>query len=157
METTGEVGRWQATACILCYINCGIEVRLGGEDGRRFERIRGDKAHPASQGYTCQKALRLDHYQNGRHRLTSPMRRRPDGTYEEIGWDTAIAEVAAGLQGVIDRHGGEPILYYGGGGQGEHLGGCYGLTLDTALGSEDRAKDPAHGEVGGFLGWGAGG
>src|ERR671918_708469 len=88
---------WQPTACILCYINCGIEVRVGGEDGRRFERIRGDKAHPASRGYTCQKALRLDHYQNGRHRLTSPLRRRPDGTYEEIDWDTAIAEVAAGL------------------------------------------------------------
>ena len=63
---TVEAGDWQSTACILCYINCGIEVRVGGEDGRRFERIRGDKAHPASKGYTCQKALRLDHYQNGR-------------------------------------------------------------------------------------------
>ena len=89
---------WQPTACILCECNCGIEVRLGGEDGRRFERIRGDKAHPASQGYTCEKALRLDHYQNGRHRLTSPLRRRPDGTFEEIDWDTAIAEVAARLR-----------------------------------------------------------
>ena len=61
-------GTWQPTACILCECNCGIEVRLGGDDGRRFERIRGDKAHPASQGYTCEKALRLDHYQNGAHR-----------------------------------------------------------------------------------------
>ena len=92
-------GGWQPTACILCECNCGIEVRLGGDDGRRFERIRGDKAHPASQGYTCEKALRLDHYQNGRHRLTSPLRRRPDGTFEEIDWDTAIAEVAARLRG----------------------------------------------------------
>ena len=50
------------------------------------------------QGYTCEKALRLDHYQNGRHRLTSPLRRRPDGTFEEIDWDTAIAEVAARLR-----------------------------------------------------------
>ena len=71
---------WKKSACILCECNCGIEVRLGGDDGRRFERIRGDKAHPSSQGYTCEKALRLDHYQNGRHRLTSPMRRRPAGT-----------------------------------------------------------------------------
>ena len=44
---------WQQTACILCECNCGIEIRLGGETGTRFERIRGDKAHPASQGYTC--------------------------------------------------------------------------------------------------------
>ena len=112
------------TACILCECNCGIEVRLG-EDARSFDRIRGDKAHPASKGYTCEKALRLDHYQNGEHRLTSPMRRRPDGTYEPVDWDTAIAGVAAGLAKVRDTHGGETIFYYGGGGQGNHLSGAY--------------------------------
>ena len=56
---------WKPTACILCECNCGLEVLLG-EDGHTFAKIRGDKAHPASQGYTCNKALRLDHYQNGR-------------------------------------------------------------------------------------------
>jgi anaerobic selenocysteine-containing dehydrogenase len=148
---TVETGDWQPTACILCYINCGIEVRRGGEDGRRFERIRGDKAHPLSKGYTCQKALRLDHYQNGRHRLTSPMRRRPDGTYEEIDWDTAIAEVAAGLQGVIDRHGGESLFYYGGGGQGNHLGGSYGLSFYAGLGSKFRSNALAQEKTGEFF------
>ena len=92
---TAEAAEWQPTACILCECNCGIEVRLGGEDGRRFERIRGDKAHPASKGYTCEKALRLDHYQNGRAgRILSPLRRRADGTFEEIDWDTAVTEIA---------------------------------------------------------------
>ena len=126
---------WHPTACILCECNCGIEVRLGGDDGRRFERIRGDKAHPASQGYTCEKALRLDHYQNGRHRLTSPLRRRADGTFEEIDWDTAIAEVAERFAAVRDTHGGESIFYYGGGGQGNHLGGAYSTATRAALGS----------------------
>ena len=111
---------WEQTACILCECNCGIEVEL---EGRRLARIRGDKAHPASQGYTCEKALRLDHYQNGRHRLTTPMRRRSDGSYEPIDWDTAIAEVAAGFARVRDTYGGSTIFYYGGGGQGNHLGG----------------------------------
>ena len=74
------MSEWHRTACILCESNCGIEVRLGGDDGRTFERIRGDKAHPASKGYTCEKALRLNHYQNSRDRLTSPMKRRDDGT-----------------------------------------------------------------------------
>ena len=60
-----DTAEWHKTACILCECNCGIEVRLGA-DGRSFDRIRGDKAHPASKGYTCEKALRLDHYQNGR-------------------------------------------------------------------------------------------
>ncbi len=141
---------WHSTACILCECNCGIEVRLGGDDGRRFERIRGDKAHPASQGYTCEKALRLDHYQNGRHRLTAPMRRRPDGTYEEIDWDTAISEVAGRFAEVRDTHGGESIFYYGGGGQGNHLGGSYSTATRGALGSRYRSSALAQEKTGEF-------
>jgi anaerobic selenocysteine-containing dehydrogenase len=122
---------WHKTTCILCETNCGIEVRL---DGRRSEQIRGDREHIGSKGYTCEKALRLDHYQNGRHRLTSPMRRCSDGTYEAVDWDTAIREVAAGLAKVRDTHGGESILYYGGGGKGDHLGGAYSTATRAALG-----------------------
>lgn len=123
---------WEQTACILCSINCGIEVKL---DGRRFARVRGDKSHPASKGYTCEKALRLDHYQNGRDRLTSPLRRRADGGFDEIDWDTAIAEIADRLGAIRDEHGGASIFYYGGGGQGNHLGGGYGRATRAALGS----------------------
>lgn len=63
----GEPARpgWRASACILCEYNCGIEILLGA-DGRSFGKIRGDKRHPASQGYTCNKALQPDAYQNGR-------------------------------------------------------------------------------------------
>jgi anaerobic selenocysteine-containing dehydrogenase len=131
---------WQQTACILCECNCGVEIRLGG-DGRTFERVRGDKAHPASKGYTCEKALRLDYYQNGRgERLLSPLRRRPDGTYETIDWDTAIREVAEGLAAVRDTYGGEAIVSYGGGGQGNHLGGVYGSATLAALGARFKAS-----------------
>ena len=131
---------WQPSACILCECNCGVEIRLGS-DGRSFERIRGDKAHPASKGYTCEKALRLDYYQNGRgERLLSPLRRRPDGTYEEIDWDTAIREVAERLAAVRDAYGGESIVSYGGGGQGNHLGGVYGSATLAALGARFKAN-----------------
>ncbi len=146
-ETTPAADDWHQTACILCSINCGIEVRL---DDRRFARIRGDKAHPGSAGYTCEKALRLDHYQNGPHRLTSPLRRRDDGTFEEIDWDTAIAEVAARFRDVIDEHGGERILFYGGGGQGNHLGGAYGSATRAALGIRYNSNALAQEKTGEF-------
>jgi len=136
---------WSPTACILCECNCGIEVQL---EGRTLERIRGDKAHPASRGYTCNKAMRLDRYQNGPHRLTSPMRRRPDGSYEEVGWDTAIAEIAERLRRLSDAHGGESILYYGGGGQGNHLGGSYSGAFLRALGSRYRSSALAQEKTG---------
>ena len=152
---TATKADWQSTACILCECNCGIEVRLGGEDGRRFERIRGDKAHPASKGYTCEKALRLDHYQNGRSgRILKPLRRRPDGTFEEIGWDTAIAEIAERLRAVQQAAGpdvgGKSIFYYGGGGQGNHLGGGYGNATLRALGGRFRSSALAQEKTGEF-------
>lgn len=138
----------ETTACILCECNCGIEVRV---DEGHFTRIRGDKAHPGSKGYTCEKALRLDHYQNSRDRLTSPLRRRRDGTFEEIDWETAITEVAGRLAGVRDSHGGESILYYGGGGQGNHLGGTYSTGLRAVLGSRFRSSALAQEKTGEFL------
>lgn len=81
---------WKPTACILCERNCGIEVQLGGEDGRQLVRFRGDKRHPASRGYPCERPQRLDYYQNAPDRLLRPLRRRPDGSFEEVDWDTVI-------------------------------------------------------------------
>lgn len=121
---------WSKTACILCECNCGLEVQL---DGRRLAKIRGDKDHPGSQGYSCEKPLRLDHYQTGRHRLDTPMRRCPDGSYEPVSWDEALDGIAARLQDITARHGGDAIGFYGGGGQGNHLGGAHGRALMNAL------------------------
>lgn len=122
----------KATACVLCECNCGITVDV---EGRRLAKIRGDKAHPASEGYTCEKAMRLDLYQNGAHRITTPLKRLPDGTYEEIDWHTAIEEIAAKLSAVKEERGGDKIFFYGGGGQGNHLGSANALALRGALGS----------------------
>ena len=136
---------WQPTACILCECNCGIVVQV---EDRTLARIRGDKEHPGTQGYTCNKALRLDHYQNNRARLTSPMRRRADGTYEEIDWDTAIIEIAEGFKDIRDAYGGDKIFYYGGGGQGNHLGGAYSGAFLKALGSRYRSNALAQEKTG---------
>lgn len=120
---------WHSTACILCSLNCGIEVQT---DGSRMSRIRGDKKTPSSTGYLCQKAGRLDYYQNNRQRLSRPMK-RVGGKWEAIGWDQAIREIAEKLVDIRDTHGGETLAYAGGGGQGNHLGGVYGAALRAAM------------------------
>ena len=154
-EGTSE---WHQTACMLCSINCGVEIKI---EDRRIIRVRGDKAHPGS-GYTCEKALRLDHYQNGKDRLTAPLRqngkdrltaplrRRADGSYQEIDWDTAIREVAAGLAKVRDEHGGEKIFYYGGGAQGNHLPGGFSGATRKALGMRYQSNALAQEKTGEF-------
>jgi anaerobic selenocysteine-containing dehydrogenase len=123
---------WRKTACNLCYINCGIEVLV---DDERIAKVRGDRDNPKSQGYLCNKAGRIPFYAHHRDRLTTPLRRRDDGTFEAIDWDTAIAEIAARLRAVVERHGGKSIALYGGGGQGNHAGGAYANALLRALGS----------------------
>ena len=139
---------WQPSACILCECNCGIEIQLGGEDGRRLTKVRGDKAHPSSEGYACEKPSRLDYYQNDPDRLTTPLRRRLDGSFEEIDWETAIREVAQRFSAIRDEHGGESIFYYGGGGQGNHLPGAYSRSLRATLGSRYRSNALAQEKTG---------
>ncbi|HSW13356.1 MAG TPA: molybdopterin-dependent oxidoreductase [Solimonas sp.] len=145
MSSTPE--QWKKTACILCSVNCGLEVQT---EGRRITKIRGDDAHPASQGYVCEKSQRMDWYQNGADRLTSPMRRRADGSYEAIDWDTAIREIAQKFAAIKARHGGESILYYGGGGQGNHLGGAYADSFLKAVGNQYRSNALAQEKTGEF-------
>lgn len=125
---------WKKTACILCYANCGLEVQT---DGRRITKVKGDKEHPRSAGYVCQKASRITYYQNDSQRLTAPLRRRDDGTFEEVDWDTALGEIAEKMLGVRDTYGPRSLGHYGGGGQGNHSGGGYGIMMMRALGATD--------------------
>jgi anaerobic selenocysteine-containing dehydrogenase len=129
-SSSNTPGEWKATACNLCYANCGLLVKI---EGRRILRIRGDKSHPASRGYTCNKAQRLGYYQSDKNRLTTPLRRGDDGTYEEIDWDTAISEIATKMTKIRNTFGGDKIFRYGGGGQGNHLGGSYFSAVMAAL------------------------
>ncbi|EYF04453.1 molybdopterin-dependent oxidoreductase [Chondromyces apiculatus] len=120
----------EQTACILCSRNCGLRVETSGG---RIGTVRGDDAHPVSKGYLCQKAARLTYYQDHADRLEHPLRRQPDGTFVRVSWETALSEIAARLNAIRDAHGGRAFAFYGGGGQGNHLGGAYSRQLGKAM------------------------
>jgi anaerobic selenocysteine-containing dehydrogenase len=124
--------QWRKTACNLCYVNCGIEVLVN--DGR-IERVRGDRLNPKSQGYLCNKATRIPYYAHHKDRLTSPLRRRPNGGFEPVAWDAAIADIGERVRDIAARHGGKAFAFYGGGGQGNHAGGAYANAFLRAIGS----------------------
>jgi anaerobic selenocysteine-containing dehydrogenase len=135
MSTTENqaVKNWQQTMCVLCYVNCGVEVLT---EGRNITRVRGDKANQKSHGYVCQKAQRLTYYGTSSQRLTSPLKRRADGSgHDPISWEQAFREIGDQLKAIKAEHGGEAFLFYGGGGQGNHLGGPYFRTLLNYLGA----------------------
>ncbi len=57
-------------------------------------------------------------------------------------------EVARRLAEVRDTHGGDKIFFYGGGGQGNHLGGAYSGSLLKALGARYRSSALAQEKMG---------
>lgn len=120
----------EQTACILCSRNCGLRIDV--QDGR-FTQIRGDADHPVSKGYLCQKAARLQHYQEHADRLEFPLKRTPSGTFERVSWEEALREIAQKLRALRQQHGGKAFAFYGGGGQGNHLGGAYSRQLLKAM------------------------
>jgi anaerobic selenocysteine-containing dehydrogenase len=70
----------------------------------------------------CNEASGIPYYAHHRDRLTSPLRRRPDGGFDPIPWDTAIAEIAERILPIHAAHGGRSFALYGGVGQGNHPG-----------------------------------
>jgi len=123
---------WQSTACIMCGNSCGIQVQV--EDDR-IVRVRGDKSNPISRGYVCNKSLAVGSYQHHNQRVLSPLRSRPDGSFQEIDWDTATGEIGKRLRRIIDEHGSKSIALIGGGGQANHLDFPYAVSFLRALGS----------------------
>jgi anaerobic selenocysteine-containing dehydrogenase len=52
---------------------------------------------------------------------------------EPVSWERALSEIADRLDTLRRRHGGRAFAFYGGGGQGNHLGGVYGRQLLRAM------------------------
>jgi anaerobic selenocysteine-containing dehydrogenase len=121
------------TVCVLCSHNCGLRVDVAGG---RIAAVRADERNPISHGYVCNKGFSVAHYAHHDQRVRHPLRRRPDGGFERIDWDTAIREVAERLAAARAAGGPRANGLVGIGGQANHMDAPYGLTFLTALGSK---------------------
>lgn len=93
-----------------CPDSCGWEVTV--EAGRAV-RLRGNPAHPFSQGELCPKVNRFLDRVHHPERVLHPMVRvgaKGEGRFERVTWDDALELVAARLTAVRDEHGGEAIV-----------------------------------------------
>ncbi len=97
------------TFCRICEAHCGMVATV--EDGV-VTKLRPDKEHPLSRGEACPKGIAMVDVQNDPDRVTRPLRRREDGEFEEVSWETALAEIGERLRGVIDRHGPGSVGWY---------------------------------------------
>ncbi|MEM8994702.1 MAG: hypothetical protein AAGF23_07910, partial [Acidobacteriota bacterium] len=85
--------------CTLCEAMCGLEIHVDGDNA--ITSIRGDKKDPFSRGHLCPKAVALQDIYEDPDRLRRPVKRLPNGEFEEIPWDEAFTLAADGLRGLI--------------------------------------------------------
>ncbi len=99
----------QVTYCRICEAQCGLIATV--EDGRLL-KLRPDKEHPLSQGFSCPKGIAMTDVQNDPDRVLHPLRRTTDGGFEQVSWDEALDDIASRLQGVLAEHGSDSVGWY---------------------------------------------
>jgi anaerobic selenocysteine-containing dehydrogenase len=98
------------TFCRICEPLCGMVATIG-DDGR-LVALRPDREHPLSSGFACQKGIAFTEVQNDPDRVTTPLRRTPDGGFEQVSWDEAMTDIARRLADIHRRHGSGAIGWY---------------------------------------------
>ena len=95
-----------------CPDTCAWEVTV---EGGRAVKLAGDASHPFTRGGLCAK---VNHYLDrvhGPERLLHPLRRtgrKGEGSFERVGWEEAIDDIATRLRAIAAESGGEAILPY---------------------------------------------
>ncbi|MGC8761776.1 MAG: molybdopterin-containing oxidoreductase family protein [Bryobacteraceae bacterium] len=111
------MGSIRHSVCALdCPDACAILVET---DGERAVRLRGDPAHPVTQGFLCAKVTRYLEREYHPERLLHPLRRtgaKGEGRFERISWDDALDFMAAKLKSIVADFGPEAVLPYSYGG-----------------------------------------
>ncbi len=99
------------TFCRFCHASCPIEVDL---QGGQAIAIRGVPEDPIFAGYTCIKGRQIPEQMTHPQRLLKSLRRRPDGTFEELSSSEAMDEIATQLRRIIDTYGPRSVASYTG-------------------------------------------
>ncbi|NJK39158.1 MAG: nitrate reductase [Oscillatoriales cyanobacterium RM2_1_1] len=112
------------TLCPYCGVGCGLEVlppSLPGKathrdvEGNPIWQVRGDRAHPSSQGKVCVKGATITESLD-LNRLKYPMVR--DSLHEpfrRVSWDEALERIVSQILTVLATQGADGICMYGSG------------------------------------------
>ena len=101
--------------CRICHAACPVDVHIDTSGpSEKVIKVTGVDSDPIFNGYTCIKGRQLPDQIHDPARLRNALRRRPDGTFEEVASPEALDEVAAKLQAIIDEHGPRAVATYTG-------------------------------------------
>ncbi|MDP8965440.1 MAG: molybdopterin-dependent oxidoreductase, partial [Cyanobacteriota bacterium] len=112
------------TLCPYCGVGCGLEVSPPAQRGKETNRdsegapiwkVRGDRAHPSSQGMVCVKGATVTESTH-KNRLRYPMMRDSlEQPFQRVTWEEALQRVVSRLQYTVKTTGADAICMYGSG------------------------------------------
>jgi ferredoxin-nitrate reductase len=112
------------TLCPYCGVGCGLEVTPPAESGKPIHRdvegtpiwqVRGDRAHPSSQGMVCVKGATVAESLHKGRLLHPMMRESLDEPFRQVSWDVALDRIVKQIKTVRTIQGAEAICMYGSG------------------------------------------
>jgi anaerobic selenocysteine-containing dehydrogenase len=90
--------------------------------GDQIVKVRGDRAHPLSKGYTCPKGRAIGRSHHHPEAISRPMMRK-SGELVAVDWEVCLDDIAARLRSVVDSHGPNAIGVFFGSGLGMDASG----------------------------------
>ena len=95
--------------CNLCEAMCGLEIE---HDGEKVLSVQGDVKDPFSKGSLCPKGALIHEVHEDPDRLKTPLRKKEDGTWEEIAWDKAFDIIEEKINDIRKEHGDDAVALY---------------------------------------------
>ncbi len=112
------------TLCPYCGVGCGLEVLPPAQPGKPTNRdkygnpiwqVRGDRAHPSSQGMVCVKGATIAEAID-KDRLRHPLIRDSlNDSFRQATWEEALDRITREIQATLATHGPDGICMYGSG------------------------------------------
>jgi anaerobic selenocysteine-containing dehydrogenase len=99
------------TYCRFCHAYCPMIATV--EDDRLIA-IAPDTDNQIYGGYTCVKGRQMIEQIYHNERLEKSQKRQADGSFEDIGSQQAMDEIAVKLQAIIEEHGPRSVASYNG-------------------------------------------
>lgn len=101
--------KYKTTCPLDCFDCCSLVVTV--DDRGEVLNIEGNKEHPITKGFICEKGKK--HIERVHHpsRLKYPMA-KINGEWQRISWDEALDTIAAKMKQYIKEHGSKSIGLY---------------------------------------------
>jgi anaerobic selenocysteine-containing dehydrogenase len=101
------VTRIAHTSCRICAGQCGLQFEF--DDDGTVVSVRGDEENPVTLGYACSKGISLAEAHRHPDRLLHALKRTPQGTFERIGLERALDEIASSIRQIVGESGADAV------------------------------------------------